>query len=320
MARSFDGERPAVSERDGRVQRVLLIEGSANVLIMVLKTFVGLSTGSMAILSDAVHSLTDVANNIVAWVVVRISAHPPDASHPYGHRKFETVAVFLLAMLLAVTAFELITSALGREQAKIVHSGWAVAGMAVVLATNCGLASWEGVWARRLESDILRADARHTFADVLTTIVAIVGWQAAARGYLWVDTAAALGVALLILYLAYGLFRRALPVLVDQAMIDAEQLRSVARGVAGVVDVGSVRSRSYGHEAAVELVVIVAADLSTVESHEIATQVERTVRRDLPVKMVTVHIEPRAAKPVGEPDATRAAPGGAVREPPQRGE
>jgi divalent metal cation (Fe/Co/Zn/Cd) transporter len=116
---------------------------------------------------------------------------------------------------------------------------------------------------------------------------------------LWVDTAAALGVALLILYLAYGLFRRALPVLVDQAMIDAEQLRSVARGVAGVVDVESVRSRSYGREAAVDLVVIVAADLSTVDSHEIATQVEEAVRRELPVEMVTVHIEPRAAKPVG---------------------
>lgn len=312
--------QPAVSERDRQVQRVILIEGSANVFIMLLKTLVGLSTGSMAILSDAVHSLTDLANNIVAWVVVRLSAHPPDAAHPYGHRKFETVAVFLLAMLLGITAFELITSALGREQAKIVHSGWAAAGMAAVLATNVGLASWESVRASRLESDILRADARHTFADVLTTVVAIIGWQAAARGYLWVDTAAALGVAFLILYLAYGLIRRALPVLVDQAMIDAEQLRSVARGVAGVIDVESVRSRSYGREAAVDLVVIVAADLSTVESHEIATQVEQTVRRDLPVEMVTVHIEPCAVKSIDEPGATPVALRGGVHEPPQIGE
>ena len=283
----------STSERDRRIQRVILIEGTANALIMALKTFVGLTTGSMAILSDAVHSLTDLANNVLAWIVVRWSSHPPDDSHPYGHRKFETVAVFFLAMLLAVTAFELALGALRREQPVIVHSGWAVGGMVLVLTCNIVLASWQAGWAKRLESDILRADARHTFADVLTTLVAIFGWQAAVRGYLWVDTVASLGVAILILALAYGLFRRALPVLVDQATIDAERFRALALAVPGVVGVGRIRSRSFGRDGAVDLVVFVAADLSTFASHEIATQVEQAIRSKLSGHMVNVHIEPR---------------------------
>ena len=284
--------------RDRQVQRVILVEGSANAVIMILKALVGFATGSMAILSDAVHSLTDLANNAVAWIVVRWSARPPDDRHPYGHRKFETVAVFLLAMLLTLTAFGLATRALERSQPEIVHSGWAAAGMLCVLVTNAGLASWEGFWAGRLESDILRADARHTFADVLTTIAAIGGWQAAARGHVWVDTVASLGVVLLILILSYGLFRRALPVLVDQASIDPELLERAALRVPGVVDVRQVRSRSYGRQAAVDLVVLVAPDLSTVESHEIATKVERAIRAQLPVEAVTVHIEPEEGRPV----------------------
>ncbi len=286
------------SARDRQVRRVILVEGSANAAIMLLKIVVGFTTGSMAILSDAVHSLTDLANNVVAWFVVRWSARPPDDEHPYGHRKFETVAVFLLAMFLTVTAFELAMRALSRARPEILHSDWAVAGMLCVLLTNVGLASWQGMWARKLESDILRADARHTFADVLTTIVAIAGWQAAARGYPWVDTVSALGVALLILFLAYGLFRRSLPVLVDQASIDPKRLEQVALRVPGVVDVRRARSRSYGHRAAVDLVVVVAADLSTVASHEIATRVERVIRARWPVEAVTVHVEPEEEMPV----------------------
>ena len=93
----------------------ILIEGSANLIVLILKTLVGLGTGSIAILGDAVHSLTDVANNGIAWVVVRLSMQPADARHPYGHRKFETLAVFGLAMLLTVLAFELTMRALRRE-------------------------------------------------------------------------------------------------------------------------------------------------------------------------------------------------------------
>jgi cation diffusion facilitator family transporter len=147
---------------------VILIEGSANGVVLVLKLVVGLTTGSIGILGDAVHSVTDVANNIVAWIVIRLSSRPADERHPYGHRKFETIAVFGLAMFLTILAFELGMRAIQREAPEIVHTGWALGLMVCVLAVNASLATWQASWARRLESDILRADSRHTFADVLT--------------------------------------------------------------------------------------------------------------------------------------------------------
>ena len=285
-------EAPYGDERDHRVRRVILVEGAVNAALAISKVAVGLGTGSMAILGDAVHSVTDLMNNAVAWVALRWSAAPPDAAHPYGHRKFETVAVFLLAVLLAVTAFELGTRALGSDKPVVVPGDWALASMLGALAANVALAIWQGRWARRLDSDILHADARHTVSDVLTTLVAIAGWQAAAHGYPWVDTLAAVVVMGLILVLAFGLFRRSLPVLVDQAPIAAERIEAIAATVPGVAEVASPRSRSIGRQAVVDVVVRVAPHLDTVASHAIATRVEQAIREQLPVAEVVVHVEP----------------------------
>lgn len=265
-----------------------------NALILVLKTVVGLATGSMGVLGDALHSLTDVFNNCVAWVVIRLSAQPPDEKHPYGHRKFETIAVFSLAMLLTVLAFELGTRALQRESPEVVHTGWALLLMCCVLAVNTGLATWQSRWARQLGSDLLRADARHTFADVLTTLVVIAGWQASARGSMWFDTAAALGVSVVILVLAYGLFRRAIPILVDESAYEPSSLMKAALSVPGILAVRSIRSRGDGAQAVVDVVAVVAPYLSTVESHNIATAVENAIRAAFPAESVIVHIEPAA--------------------------
>jgi cation diffusion facilitator family transporter len=282
----------SIEERDRGVRRVILIEGSANAAVLALKLVVGLSTGSLAVLGDAIHSLTDVANNVAAWFVARVSAEPADREHPYGHRKFETLAVFVLATLLSVLALELVLGVIRGGAAEISHEGWALALMLGVLAINVGLASWEAGWARRLDSELLRADARHTFADVLTTAVVIAGWQIAARGHPWLDRACALAVAGLVLFLAFGLFRRAIPVLVDRAAIDSELLVAAARSVPGVRTVRSARSRSTGSGAAIDLVVSVEPSLSTTESHQIADRIERQIRQRFAVDDVSIHIEP----------------------------
>ncbi|MDJ0788185.1 MAG: cation diffusion facilitator family transporter [Myxococcota bacterium] len=283
---------PVTIERDRQVRRVILIEGSANAGVLVLKLAAGVATGSAAILGDALHSLTDLANNALAWFVVRLSQQPPDREHPYGHRKFETLAVFALATLLAVLAFELALRAIQREDPVILHSDWALVVMLVVLGVNVVLASWQLFWARRLDSDILRADSRHTVSDVLTTLVVIGGWQAATRGHAWVDTAAALGVAATIAVLSFGLFRRSIPILVDQSALEPDVVEQTVLRVPGVVGVRSVRSRGYGAAAAVDVVASVAAELSTHDSHEIADAIENELRRCFPVEWVNVHVEP----------------------------
>jgi len=284
---------PELTGRERKIRNVLLIEGLGNIVVFVLKLVAGFGTGSSAILSDALHSATDVANNVLALFVVRVAATPPDADHPYGHHKFETLAVFVLAVLLSVMAVEIAIRALTREDAVIVHSTWALGLMIGVLLFNVGIATWQHYWARRLHSDLLRADAQHTLGDVMTTIVVIVGWQIAARGFPILDTIFALAVAALVLYLAFGLFRRAIPTLVDQAGADPAALVDAIGSMTGVHEVHRVRSRVTGSATAADVIIRVSPELSTKEAHLIADAVEKRLEDEFDIPDVIVHIEPQ---------------------------
>jgi cation diffusion facilitator family transporter len=279
-------------QRDKNVQRIILIEGLVNLVVLVSKVVVGFTTGSLAIIGDAIHSLTDVINNIVALVVIRISSSPPDREHPYGHRKFETIAVFFLASLLVVLSFELAMHAINREDTDIVSSDWGLAVMLTVLGINIALSAWQRRWAKRLKSDILLADSSHTFADAMTTIVVIVGWQLSAMGYFWLDQICALAVAVLVFYLAYSLFKRTFPILSDTFALDPELLANSIRTVDGVFKVNRVRSRWIGSEKSVDLVISVDANISTNDSHEIATTVEALIAKEYDVSDISIHVEP----------------------------
>ena len=278
--------------RDRRVKRVILLEGAANLAVLVAKLVVGLTTGSLAVLGDAVHSLTDLANNIVAWTVIRVSALPADREHPYGHRKFETLAVFGLAALLVVLAFELALNAIKGESKPIASSPWELGVMLTVLIINVTVAVWERRWARRLQSDILLADASHTFADVMITLAVIAGWQLSAMGYVWLDRVCALGVAGLVMFLAYQLFKRAIPALVDQFAVDPEQLRQTVMGVPGVREVRRIRSRWAGSEAVVDMIITVDPALNTEQAHAISDQIELQVEQRFQIRDISIHIEP----------------------------
>jgi len=278
--------------KDKQIRRIILIEGTANLIILTLKVIVGLSTGSMAILADAFHSLTDISNNIVAWIVIYFSSFPADREHPYGHRKFETIAVFMLASLLLVIAFEIAFNAIRKEPSEVVSSGLELIVMLGVLGINLLVASWQRMWANRLNSDILRADATHTFADVLTTSVVIAGWQLSAMGYAWVDRLSAIAVALVIVYLAVGLFKRSLPILVDGFAIDPEEINRIVDSINGVKGVSRIRSRWIGNTCAVDLIIAVDPTLSTHDSHAIADEVETLLEKKFDVTDISIHVEP----------------------------
>jgi cation diffusion facilitator family transporter len=280
------------SGRDRRVERVLWIEAGANLVAMIAKLVVGFATGSIAVLSDAIHSLADMANNAVGLIATRIANAPPDREHPYGHRKYETLAVFTVAMLLSFLALEIAHGALRPSLRVVVHHGWSLGTMLGVLALNITVTVWERRWARRLDSEILHADSHHTLSDVLTTVGVIVGWQLAARGYRWLDTLTSLVIAGLVLYLAYGLFRRAIPVLVDQIVASPEELEEVVRAIVGVREVRRIRSHAGGSGPRVDLVVAVDPSMTTADSHAIADEVEGVVRENFSVWDVTVHVEP----------------------------
>jgi len=282
-----------ITERDRQVQRIIIIEGAANLLVLIGKLTVGISTGSLAVLGDAVHSLTDLINNVIAWAVIKMSSQPADREHPYGHRKFETLAVFGLATLLAVLAVELALHAIRRGEAKVGEDMWALGVMVGVLAVNVSIASWQRYWARRLQSDILLADANHTFADVLTTVVVIGGWQLSTRGHPWLDTICALAVAVLVLYLAFGLFKRALPALLDQVAVEPERVVRTVEGIEGVREVSRVRSRWLGSHPAIDMVISVDPSLPTMEAHKIADRIEKLLKERFQARDISIHIEPQ---------------------------
>ncbi len=278
--------------KDKKVQQIILIEGLYNVVVLVLKLIVGLASNSLAVLGDAIHSLTDVLNNIVIWLVMRVAGKPADAGHPYGHRKFETMAVFGLASLLVVLAVELMLQAFRAEPMEIISEPWGLALMLVVLSLNLTVSWWERYWAKKLNSDILYADAQHTLVDVITTVFVIVSWQLSAMGYVWLDKVCAIGVGCLVLYFAFGLYQKVVPILVDGFAIDPKLLSQAVAQVSGVKEVRQVRSRWIGDSKAVDLIIAVDAKLNIIESHDIAHQVEDMLVEQFAVADASIHVEP----------------------------
>ena len=279
------------------VRRVIAIEGSVNLAVFLAKVAVGLSTGSLAVISDAIHSLADIANNVVAWFVVRASAQPPDHDHPYGHQKFEMLAVFGLATLLAVVAVEMTIHALSRLAQPASSDFLSISIMGGVMAANIALATWEFRRAKRLDSPILRADAIHTFADVATTVAVIAGWQLSALGWPFADVIAAIAISGFVLWLALGLYRRAIPGLTDSAAVDADVIARAVLRTAGVEGIGRIRSRWIGSDRAADIVVFVPADFSNTRCHAIADDVEERLANELGINDVSVHVEPAKTEP-----------------------
>ena len=156
-------------------------------------------------------------------------------------------------------------------------------------------------WAKRLNSEILHADATHTMSDVLTSAVVIVGWQLAARGYYWIDSLFALGVSSIIFYLAFKLFQRAIPVLIDQSRYPSDELKAAVTNIPAVITVANIRSGDIGKGQVADVTVTVCSNLSTLESHQIADKIERVLADKFDIQDVVVHIEPDM-EPNLEPD------------------
>jgi cation diffusion facilitator family transporter len=197
-----------------------------------------------------------------------------------------------LASLLSVVAFEVVVNAFGRFGQPVEQSAVGLGIMLITLLVNTILSLWERRWAKRLDSDILRADASHTVSDVLTTVTIIVGWQLAAQGYFWLDTVFAIMVAAIILYLAFKLFQRAIPILVDHSDLDPMVVSHAVNDITDVQGVRRVRSRTGSKGRSADVIVMVDPLLSTTHSHLIADNIEKVLADKFDIQDVVVHIEP----------------------------
>lgn len=295
-------EHPAPSDPAsyaGGVRRVLWITLLLNIAVSGIKAAVGLATGSLAVLADALHSLTDGANNVLGLVVSRWSNPPPDREHPYGHQKFEAMGALAIAALLGIACFEIVRAAIERllaaAPAPVRMDAASLGLLLLVLVANVFVTLYERRAGRRLKSPLLLADAHHTLGDVWITLGVLAGaaglwlldWQ-------WIDVALAVPVAAAVLWSGWAVLRQNLPWLVDASAIAPEAVQALALGVPGVIDCHDVRSRGLiGRQVFVEMHLVTdAADVET--SHRMTEEIERRLNERYGPVEATIHVEPKS--------------------------
>ncbi|HXM38877.1 MAG TPA: cation diffusion facilitator family transporter [Gemmatimonadales bacterium] len=279
------------------VRSVLMGLLVANVAVVAAKAGVGILSGSLAVLGDALHSSVDALYNVLGLIVVRVAAQAPDEDHPYGHGKFETLGALAIVVFLSITCFEIVRSAVqqlvtGGHPISVTDLGLAV--LVATLGTNILVAWYENRRGTELGSELLIADAAHTRTDVFITIGVVIGVLFSRQGHAWVDPVVAIVVALLIVRVAYSILARTVPVLVDERAIPAPTIRQTAQAVEGVKSAYGIRSR--GANAAgvryAEVTIAVDRGANVAAAHAIADAVEERLKQDLELKEVTVHVEP----------------------------
>lgn len=291
----MSGAPAALPQRAAAIQRVFLGLLVANIAVVVAKAVIGLQTGSLSVLGDALHSSVDALNNVLFIALMRVAGREPDENHPYGHTKFEVLGALGILMFLSVSCFELLKSAfagLTSGRAAPVFSSTDLALLGATLLANLWVAWYETRRGKALGSDLLLADAAHTRVDVFITVGVLAGAALSRRGLTWVDPVIAMVVALLIARLGWDIFRRAMPVLVDEVAREPGLVRQAAEGVEGVRSAYAIKSRSAAGVVFAELTIGVSADISVQRAHEIADEVEHRLKSGLQLNEVVVHIEP----------------------------
>jgi len=287
-------EGEATAARDRSIRRILIVVLFLNVAVAVAKLIVGGLSASISMVADGFHSLTDGASNVVGLVAMSIAGRPPDEDHPYGHRKFETLAALIIGALLALTAWEVLKSLIERlrEGSEPEVSSLTFVVMIATIAINIGVTTWEHRAARKYKSVILRADAAHTRSDVFASLAVILSLVAARLGYPQLDLVAALVITVMIARAAFQILRDSGLLLTDTAILPASEIESAALRVPGVISVHKIRSRRDPKGGHVDLHVQVGGDLPLEEAHGIGHQVADLLRDELDLPDVLVHVEP----------------------------
>ena len=281
--------------RSALVRRVFTGLLVANLAVVAAKLAVGLASGSLAILGSAVDSCVDALNNVLALIVVRVAAKEPDEDHPYGHGKFETLGALAIVGFLSITCFELVRGAVNHLVGgthRITVSDLQLVVLALTLGVNVLITRYEHRRGTELGSELLVADAAHTRADVVITIGVLIGVLLARRGWWWIDSAIAIVVALVIVFVAYGILVRTVPVLVDQRALPTSDIQETAQAVPGVKSAYGIRSRGPTDLRYAEVTIGVDRHADVESAHAIADEVEARLKRQLQFHEVTVHVEP----------------------------
>lgn len=273
----------------------------SNITLVIFKLIAGIATGSVSIISEAIHSTLDLLAAVIAFTSVRISARPPDDDHRYGHGKIENISGTIEALLIFVAAIWILAEA----YKKIIYGGEVhTLGIGVIVMAVASLANWLisnllMKTAIKTESVALEADAMHLRTDVYTSVGVLVGLGVIAITKIQLlDPIIAILVALLITKAAWDITVKSFSPLLDAALPiqEEEQIREALALIipAGLIGFHELRTRRSGSERYVDMHLVVPRDLTIAEVHDLCDLVELKINERLPMVSVLVHAEPCA--------------------------
>ncbi len=288
--------------RYAAVLRVLVRVLFLNLAVAAAKLVFGYATGAVSIISDGFHSLTDAAANVMAIVGLRASRKPPDDDHPYGHRKYETLAAASIFMLLLLVVVGVIRAALDRlaggEAPRVTAYSFAV--MIGTLVINLFVVRYESTEALRLKSELLLADSLDTRSDVLTTSAVLISLVAVWIGYPALDAIGGLVVAVFIARAGWAIARDTSRVLADSVVLAEDDIRRVVMETPHVVGCHHIRSRGSADHTFLDLHVWFPPEMPLHEAHRLSHVVKDRLMAEYPqIADAIIHIEPPPAAPDG---------------------
>ena len=286
--------------------KVSFVSIVTNVILSVFKLFAGIFAHSGAMVSDAIHSASDVFSTFVVIIGIKISSKESDKEHPYGHERMECVAAIVLATILAITGLGIGSSAAekliaGHYETLVVPGTLALIAAILSIVVKEAMFWYTRIHAKRIDSGALMADAWHHRSDALSSVGALIGIGGAQFGFPVMDAIASLVICIFILKAAYDIFKDAIDKMVDRACDEEteEQLKSCALEQDGVLGIDLLHTRTFGNKIYVDIEISADGSMSLFEAHTIAEQVHDSIEQNFPkVKHIMVHVNPSETKTI----------------------
>ena len=296
---SAAAETAVSAEFERTAVKVSMVSIIGNAVLSLLKFLAGIFAHSGAMISDAVHSASDVFSSFIVIIGVKLSTREADKEHPYGHERFECVAAIILAVVLLVTGLLIGRNALEQIISRD-FSGSEAPGLLALVAAVVSIVSKEAMYwytryyAKKLDSGALMANAWHHRSDALSSVGALIGIVFARMGYRVVEPIASLVICLLILKATYDIFKDAISKMVDSGDETVEQeIRELALQQEDVLGVDLIHTRVFGNRIYVDIEICADGRMSLEDSHAVAERVHDVIERSFPkVKHIMVHVNP----------------------------
>ena len=289
-------------DESAAIRKMSFVSVAGNAVLSGFKFFAGVTGNSGAMISDSIHSFSDVITTLIAWIGVKASKKEADAAHPYGHERIECIASLLLGIVLLGTGLGVGQVGLenifsGNYQALAVPSAIALVAAVVSIVSKEAMYWYTRYYANLIHSSAFLADAWHHRSDAFSSIGSLIGIAGAMMGYPVLDSVASVVICLFIVKASYDILKDGVVKLLDTSCGESydKKMADYISGQEGVVCVDSLRSRMFGNKVYIDLEIQVDGEKSLREAHQVAEQIHDDVEKTFPdVKHIMIHLNPAA--------------------------